>query len=108
MKWENIQIGNKIYEMVVNCQNPEIIDQIIHLDKEDALQTLKHLNSLFMNAIVNKEIELNNRIADTDYLYGQVIYHNQKLKKITSQLRSESGTQYWRDVKLNSILTNGV
>ena len=107
MKWENIQIGNKIYEMVINYQTPEIIDQIIHLDKEDALQTLSHLNSLFMNALVNKESVFYTR-TDADYCLGRVIYYNKKLLEITSQLRSEYSAQYWRDTKLNSILTNGI
>ena len=107
MKWENIQTGNKIYDEVINFKKPEILEQIVHLDKDDALETLSHLNAKFMNALVNSEWEFRDKKNVDDYT-GETVYYNQKLLEITSQLRSEYSTQYWRDIKLNGILTNGI
>ena len=108
MKWENIEIGNKIFEKVINFEHIQIVDEIIQLDEEDAIASLTHLNSLFMNAIVNPEVVFSHR----DYLSRctleeNVKTHNAQLLQITSQLRS-SPKSYWRDVKLNSILTNAI
>lgn len=107
MKWENIQIGNKIYDEVINFKKPEILEQIVHLDKDDALETLSHLNAKFMNALVNSEWEFRDKKNVDDYT-GETVYYNQKLLKLTSQLRSESGTQYWRDIRLKEILKNEI
>lgn len=108
MKWENIEIGNKIFEKVMDFRHIQIVDEIIQLDEKDALESLAHLNSLFMNAIVNPEVVFSNKNYSTICILEEnVKNHNKQLLHITSQLR-DFPKSYWRDTKLNSILTNGI
>lgn len=108
MKWENIQIGNKIFEKVINFEHIEIIDEIIQLDEEDAYESLTHLNSLFMNAIVNPDVVFSSiHYLSRCTLEENVKTHNKQLLNITSQLR-HFPKSYWRDIRLKEILKNGI
>lgn len=106
MKVDNIHLGNEIFYDVRDLKEIKLIELVYHLSEEDVLETLSHLNSMFMTVIVNPESTISHHSNNLQKKILDNIHNvNHQLKTITSNIR-HSPQSYWRGVRLNYLVEN--
>lgn len=103
MKFENIDLGNKLFYRVRDLEEVDLLKEVSHLSETDALETLGHVNSLFMNVIVNPEVTIFHHSEDKQkQITAAISSANYNLKYITLNIRESKS--YWRNIRLNSLM----
>jgi hypothetical protein len=103
MKFDNIDFGNKLFYRVRDLEEVDLLKEVSHLSEADALETLSHVNSLFMNIIVNPEVTIFHHSKDKQKQITDAIKSaNYNLKYITLNIRESKS--YWRNIRLNSLM----
>ena len=104
MKIENLELGNDLFYKVRDLEEVDLLKEVSHLSETDALETLGHVNSLFMNIIINPELTIFHHSKDKQKQITDAINSaNYNLKYITLNIRESKS--YWRNIRLN-ILVN--
>ena len=105
LSWDNIDFGNSLFYRVRDLEEVNLLKEVSHLSEKDALATLGHLNSLFMNIIVNPESTIFHYSEDKQkQITDAIISANYNLKYITLNIRESKS--YWRDIRLNIVIND--
>ena len=99
MKFENIDLGNKLFYRVRDLEEVDLLKEVSHLSETDALETLGHVNSLFMNVIVNPEVTIFHHSEDKQkQITAAISSANYNLKYITLNIRDSKN--YWKNIQI--------
>lgn len=103
MKIENINLGSDLFYRSIDLEEINLLKELSHLPQDDVLQILEHLNSLFMNVIVNPELTIFHH-SDLKQKEIMVSVHsvNFDLRNITQNIRISKS--YWRNIRLNKLV----
>lgn len=94
-----------IFYRSIDLKEINLLKELYHLPQDDVLQILEHLNSLFMNVIVNPELTIFHH-SDLKQKEIMVSVHsvNSDLRGITQNIRNSKS--YWRNIRLNKLVND--
>ena len=94
-----------IFYRSIDLKEINLLKELYHLPQDDVLQILEHLNTLFMNVIVNPELTIFHH-SDLKQKEIMVSVHsvNSDLRGITQNIRNSKS--YWRNIRLNKLVND--
>jgi len=100
-----LEMKTDIFYRSIDLKEINLLKELYHLPQDDVLQILEHLNSLFMNVIVNPELTIFHH-SDLKQKEIMVSVHsvNSDLRGITQNIRNSKS--YWRNIRLNKLVND--